>query len=982
MAAADEAPAAADEDNNNASSSRRITLPSWLSNYHARHFKIIFRCWVAIWVSTLLIYINPSLQAIGVATFFGPLVLFLIPPAGILFVYLLSAFTLLFGMCLAWAWGIITMKAAYATRSDSQTQVRLEQLNQTAVMQAGSSGRGVAYETEKLIREGFLLDTRVTVVFYVMTCLFVYFMARLRVAKPKFGPGEVFGNIVMDLFLLYGPTLPTFTPLLGKVLVLPGVIGIGLGAVCCVIFFPQSTSHSILDDMSQLVSSLHGSVDCTRARLSGQDTTLPKLQGAKAKISATFKGIQPKLRFLPLDFSRGRWSSDDVRSLHDPLRKLVSSELALLEFHVARMEFEEKAISLASDQEKNGNAADNEYHPHTIGHRQLQKGDEILRAWLEPELYATRSETKEVLRKSTAKVLQVYSESLDIVREYDGIVNSRRWFGHSPEQNLQQGNEILTRLREARQECATETIERLIECHSDLFTPDGQLKPAESLGVNAFRSLFLGMALEERVLACAAAAEDLLAKVLQLSEKRKQNRIWFPSLPGRIVSGVSGIVTSRLDNSMMGATESDEGPGIHKVTSNALRRDGFASRRRKPNFGSIISSTVRNTYHWFTNPAGIYAIRMVVVTIATAIPSSLPATAGFYYREKGLWGVITAQICVLVYMADFTFSLIGRVVGTVLGGLLGMIAWYIGSGSGPGNPYGLAAITAVMALIFIWCRLFFPHSLVGGAVMSGITFVLVLGFSFDATHIDSYGLPGYGYEAFYKRVVTVLLGLLAGLIVQIFPRPPSSSRHIRKTISNTIRILSDSYALLLSQWNKSHTSETDALARQIFFDVAQSLGGLQESIRILKLEIRMDSFDPASLKRAQELCDTMNQALASLHDLSTTLPPHLQEHLVRTVGILDDATIDAVMAVLSVIEQSFETEAPLPERLPTPLLSRYHESKDLTAGFSTELIRDEDYRRYCIGVSSYLRFLSGVDDLVIVLKGVLGESHVVDRTAV
>ena len=131
-----------------------------------------------------------------------------------------------------------------------------------------------------------MLDARVTVVFYVMVCFFVYCIARLRIAKPKFVPGEVFGNIVMDLFLLYGPILPSFTLLLGKVL--RGAIGIGLGAACCALFFPQSTSHSILDDMSNLVSSVRSSVDCTRARLAAQDIALSKLQGAKATINAPF----------------------------------------------------------------------------------------------------------------------------------------------------------------------------------------------------------------------------------------------------------------------------------------------------------------------------------------------------------------------------------------------------------------------------------------------------------------------------------------------------------------------------------------------------------------------------------------------------------------------------------------------------------------------------------------------------------------------
>ena len=37
----------------------RFLLPAWLDHFNARDLKMVFRCWVAIWVSTLLIFIGP-----------------------------------------------------------------------------------------------------------------------------------------------------------------------------------------------------------------------------------------------------------------------------------------------------------------------------------------------------------------------------------------------------------------------------------------------------------------------------------------------------------------------------------------------------------------------------------------------------------------------------------------------------------------------------------------------------------------------------------------------------------------------------------------------------------------------------------------------------------------------------------------------------------------------------------------------------------
>lgn len=88
------------------------------------------------------------------------------------------------------------------------------------------------------------------------------------------------------------------------------------------------------------------------------------------------------------------------------------------------------------------------------------------------------------------------------------------------------------------------------------------------------------------------------------------------------------------------------------------------------------------------------------------------------------------------------------------------------------------------------------------------------------------------------------------------------------------------------------------------------------------------------------------------------------------------------MAVLGVVEQALKTGDPPPEVLPTPLLKRcmeYWQTHQIDIPLTRELIRDENYRRFCVAVSSYLKFLAAVDDLVLVLKGTLGESHIVNR---
>ena len=99
-----------------------------------------------------------------------------LPPSGIVFVYLLGALSLFIGICLAWAWGVITMKAAQAARPAADTQAKMAALQQTAVSQAQNSTYSATEIAQRLVYEGYMLDARVTAVTFCLICTFVYFM--------------------------------------------------------------------------------------------------------------------------------------------------------------------------------------------------------------------------------------------------------------------------------------------------------------------------------------------------------------------------------------------------------------------------------------------------------------------------------------------------------------------------------------------------------------------------------------------------------------------------------------------------------------------------------------------------------------------------------------------------------------------------------------------------------------------------------------
>lgn len=66
------------------------------------------------------------------------------------------------------------------------------------------------------------------------------------------------------------------------------------------------------------------------------------------------------------------------------------------------------------------------------------------------------------------------------------------------------------------------------------------------------------------------------------------------------------------------------------------------------------------------------------------------------------------QLTLARFRGDTTFGLVARIVSTFMGGCVGTVVWYISTGSGNGNPYGLAAVLAVTAPFFFFWRLYWP----------------------------------------------------------------------------------------------------------------------------------------------------------------------------------------------------------------------------------------------------------------------------------
>lgn len=238
-----------------------------------------------------------------------------------------------------------------------------------------------------------------------------------------------------------------------------------------------------------------------------------------------------------------------------------------------------------------------------------------------------------------------------------------------------------------------------------------------------------------------------------------------------------------------------------------------------------------------------------------------------------------------------------------------------------------------------------------------------------------------GYVVFYRRLLLVLIGVGASVIVQLPPRPITASRHICKTLSPSLRALSDHYALLLSCWARQRNGGK-LIAEAVTLQPTETLLMLDQPISLLWFEFSSSRFNSETLRDVKRMCHSINSNLARLLLLSGSLSQKFQEDLSRQTGLLDHHNIGDIMVVLAACEQALKMGDSLPEILPTPLTRHaydYRRANAAEVSLTPDQVCAEEYRRFCVAFSAYLRFLRSIDELVLVVKGAVGEAHLVSK---
>jgi hypothetical protein len=188
--------------------------------------------------------------------------------------------------------------------------------------------------------------------------------------------------------------------------------------------------------------------------------------------------------------------------------------------------------------------------------------------------------------------------------------------------------------------------------------------------------------------------------------------------------------------------------------------------------------------------------------------------------------------------------------------------------------------------------------------------------------------------------------------------------------------------LFVSVWRTSPEDLSSVLENETPVS-EEILTSIARPIKLTKFEFSSSNIDTQTLEYACHLLTILNISMTQLVLYTQRLSSDQRSKFMRETGCSDESLVADLMSILTLVQQSLETGTPLPAVLPAPLIGRAllrhpQAQHDRAKESVINELASEGGRHWISAMSAFLRLFSTVDDLVLVLKRVVGEQNRVD----
>ncbi|KAI8970891.1 hypothetical protein BD414DRAFT_501521 [Trametes punicea] len=971
-------------------------LPPWLSkNLRSwKSWKLVLRCWVASWVSFVIMLPNKSLATLGNTAFFSFILSIIVPPNMPVQIFMFLVTTIVSGLALGWALSCAGMAAALAARDKTLLK---QTLQKTAESTAGLANPDALFQDA--IFNGEFLDTRSTVVFGVFLGFGCFLFSFIRAYAPKLTVMSVFGTIALDIFCSFGPLFPFAQYTLLNSLLTSVACYIGIALILIIILFPESLNHSYLSSSAELLDKFKGILALQEDVLStdphevGPGSPLAtKVTMARVGTIQQLQQLMSQKQFLNLELSWGRWNGDDIKDMLEPMQMLTTRLGALSGFagtmtrSLSSAQSQSEETASVSDSGSSGTAVDD-----TFLLRQFRERNSAA----EEEYRVRLVDVLPSLREATADLRNAGVAALSSLKALIEAVNMNRYKRGSTLQDtrLAEVDKALSALRAAIEDFKVNRRLILLQPYQSV------LDQGETGALNRapLRALYISYVFSANLVAVSHGIFSLAEVVSETARKRPRARLWAPK-------GLRAIGKLLCSGRGGGEEAVGEDPQPEQAVESEEKREYKRDPDSRPphNMLQKVANSIHALYKWGKTPEALFTFRYVVVTIALWIPSVVKSSAHFAYAERGVWALIMAQTTMNIYASDQVYNYVMRLGGTFVGAVLGMLCWYIGAGHGHGNPYGLAAIVAVFLLPLFFLRQFAPPQYAIAVLMAGVTFVLVVGYSWiDGNLPGIFQNVGIGWNVAWRRWVLVMIGSAASFILMMFP-PKSGRKAVRLRNASVISGISYLYSHLTSLWLSAdgpfdHPPEakggSSTYARQKWpAELRAKFIAIAEQIQDLRVRTAMSKWEGSirgawaseNYNRLLELESDMLSSLILLGGALSNMDPDLRKATLPHTHVLNPHFISDVISMFFLISQSLRTGEPLHQAQYKNLSDRLHyHGSWATAGANVEAnarrtklkqsLTSYEYMFYATAVVGVLQMIKCLNEARTVVADLCGE---------
>ncbi|GAA5805760.1 hypothetical protein HPULCUR_011285 [Helicostylum pulchrum] len=488
----------------------------------------------------------------------------------------------------------------------------------------------------------------------------------------------------------------------------------------------------------------------------------------------------------------------------------------------------------------------------------------------------------------------------------------------------------------------------------------------------------------------------LLELIESLEEKRTHSRFWFPhqtlkkwilsssDIAADVGTGVDQYSEQTSGNNMVRVSTRQDGRSDHvdDVSGNVFEAK-LSNKRNNlfvdPDVSAPVTWFQKFFYglylfgQWLCDTNTFFALKTSVGVVLLAIPAWRPQDFTWYMEWRGQWCMITIVLWMFPMTGAFIFGIVERVGGSIIGCIGGIVVWEICRG----NPYAMPLVCFICFLPLYHVFFFIPRYRVV-ALMTKITMLLVISYEYTYT-LEEEGAYDKIWTVAGKRLLLIIIGIIASGILLAIPFPPTSRVELRKRVAHTIRDIGKAHGIISASAIAPLGQRAQPAVVKAFGKLALELRRQIAEERTLLHDAKYEPplrgyFPEKSYNTLVEKIDNMSDLVINMGSTLHLVRPEWRRNIGSILMKERKEYLSSILTSLKLLSTTLSSKTSLPPYMISPVESRQRFVNLLEKKIMIEPkdLADPSFPSYSAYLMNSLVFVDELQALLTVVEELVG----------